>query len=72
MGRFEWAELLSDKDLKKYFKITLEFEYTCVVPNEMRVILDTEYDQFSYFERATCFCGDIWKEAAYRWTKVVN
>ena len=28
-----------------------------------------KYDQSSYLERAVAFCIDIWKEAAFRWTK---
>lgn len=72
MGRAEWVQLLSDNDLEKYFELTQDFEYAGLIPNEMRVILNTEYDQYSYLERATCFCIDIWKEAAHRWAKVVN
>ena len=72
MGRSEWVQLLSDKDLKKYFEITREFEYTGIAPNEMREILKTEYNQCSYLERGVAVCIDIWKEAAHRWAKVVN
>lgn len=72
MERIEWVRLLSDNDLKKYFELTREFEYTGIIPNEVRGILKTEYNQFSYLERATSFCIDVWKECAHRWVKVVN
>lgn len=72
MGRAEWVQLLSDKDLKKYFELTREFEYTGVIPNEVREILKTEYNQFLYLERDVSFCIDVYKEAAHRWAKVVN
>ena len=69
MGRAEWVQLLSDNELKKYFNLTQDFEHNGFIPNEMRVILNTEYDQSSYLERAVAFCIDIWKEAAFRRTK---
>jgi hypothetical protein len=69
MGRTEWVQLLSDNELKKYFNLTQDFEHSGFIPNEMRVILNTEYDQSSYLERAVAFCIDIWKEAAFRWIK---
>ena len=69
MERAEWAQLLSNDELKKYFNLTQDFEHSGFIPNEMRVILNTEYDQSSYLERAVAFCIDIWKEAAFRWTK---
>lgn len=69
MGRAEWVQLLSDNELKKYFNLTQDFEHSGFIPNEMRVILNTEYDQSSYLERAVAFCIDIWKGAAFRWTK---
>lgn len=69
MGRAEWVQLLSDNELKKYFSLTQDFEHNGFIPNEMRVILNTEYDQFSYLERAVAFCIDVWKEEAFRWTK---
>lgn len=69
MGRAEWVQLLSDNELKKYFNLTQDFEHNGFIPNEMRVILNTEYDQSSYLERAVAFCIDICKEAAFRWTK---
>lgn len=69
MGRAEWVQLLSYNELKKYFNLTQDFEHNGFIPNEMRVILNTEYDQSSYLERAVAFCIDIWKEAAFRWAK---
>jgi hypothetical protein len=69
MERAEWVQLLSDNELKKYFNLTQDFEHNGFIPNEMRVILNTEYDQSSYLERAVAFCIDIWKEAAFRWIK---
>lgn len=72
MGRAEWVQLLSDKDLKKYFELAREFEYTGIIPNEVREVLKTEYDQFSYLERGVAFCIDVYKEVAHRWAKVVN
>lgn len=69
MERAEWVQLLSNDELKKYFNLTQDFEHSGFIPNEMRVILNTEYDQSSYLERAVAFCIDIWKEAAFRWTK---
>lgn len=69
MERAKWVQLLSDNELKKYFNLTQDFEHDGFIPNEMRVILNTEYDQYSYLERAVAFCIDIWKEAAFRWTK---
>lgn len=72
MGRSEWVLLLSDKDLKRYFELAQEFEYTGAIPNEAREIIRTEYNQFSYLERGISFCIDIYKEAAHRWVKVAN
>lgn len=69
MGCAEWVQVLSDNELKKYFSLTQDFEHSGFIPNEMRVILNTEHDQSSYLERAVAFCIDIWKEAAFRWTK---
>ena len=69
MERAEWVQLLSDNDLKKYFELKRDFEHDGFIPDEMRVILNTEYDQFSYLERATSFCIDVWKEAAFRWAE---
>lgn len=72
MRRAEWVQLLSDNELKRYFNLTQDFEHNGFIPNEMRVILNAEYDQSSYLERAVASYIDIWKEAAFRWTKVVN
>lgn len=69
MERAEWVQLLSDNELKKYFNLTQDFEHNGFIPDEMRVILNTEYDQSSYLERAVAFCIDVWKEADFRWTK---
>ena len=72
MGRAEWVQLISDNELKKYFNLTQEFEYTGAIPNEAREIIRTEYNQFSYLERGISFCIDIYKEAAHRWVRVAN
>lgn len=69
MERAEWVQLLSDNELKRYFNLTQDFERNRFIPNEIRVILNTEYGQSSYLQRAIAFCIDIWKEAAFRWAK---
>lgn len=69
MERAEWVQLLSDNELKRYFNLTQDFERNGFIPDGIRVILNTEYDQSSYLERAIAFCIDIWKEAAFRWAK---
>lgn len=67
MGRAEWTMLLTDEELKGYIKLTQSMEYTGVIPDKVRGILANHYDQFSYLERATSFCIDVWKEAAFRY-----
>lgn len=69
MERAEWVQLRSDNELKRYFNLTQDFERNRFIPDGIRVILNTEYDQSSYLERAIAFCLDIWKEAAFRWAK---
>lgn len=66
MGRAEWTLKLSDKDLKEYIRLTQSMEYTGIIPDKVRGVLAKHYDQFSYLERATSFCIDVWKEAAFR------
>lgn len=67
MGRAEWTLMLSDENLKKYIKSTQNMERTGIISDEVREILDKQYNQFSYLERAATFCIDVWKEAAFRW-----
>lgn len=67
MGRAEWTLMLSDENLKRYIKLTQIMERTGIIPDEVREILTKNYYQFSYLERATSFCIDIWKEAAFRY-----
>lgn len=69
MGRAEWTLMLSDENLKRYIKLTQSMERTGIIPDEVREILTKNYDQFSYLERATSFCIDIWKEAAFRYVE---
>ena len=69
MGRAEWALMLSDENLKRYIKLTQIMERTGIIPDEVREILTKNYHQFSYLERATSFCIDVWKEAAFRWAE---